>query len=66
MIKIKAVFMNQWHQPLPAKPGKDHVASVDELGVMVEGMIVPVPFGAVFMKVTVEVAELSEPMEDGV
>ena len=44
-MKIKAVFLNQWHQPLPDRKKQGDLGSIEEK------RVIPVPVGAIFMKV---------------
>jgi len=45
-MKIKAVFMNQWHQPMRTKDAN--------LGTPEDLKTIPVPVGAIFVKLEIE------------
>lgn len=45
-MKIKAVFLNQWHQPIKVKQA--------DLGAPDDLKTIPVPVGAIFLRVEIE------------
>ncbi len=45
-MKIKAVFMNQWHQPVFTKQA--------DLGTDEDLKVIPVPVGSIFLRVEIE------------
>jgi hypothetical protein len=47
-MKIEAVFMNQWHQPIKTK--KPLIVCEIEDGAMIRVLSVPVPVGAIHMR----------------
>ncbi len=54
-MRIKAVFMNQWHQPVMTK--------LADLGTPGDLKTIPVPVGAIFVRV--EIVEIEDESDAG-